>query len=200
MTDFERRIRERIDAEISPAQGRSGLAGCLLAGDGAGRLGSVPRARLALANLSTIEARADWETWQREAALQSKSGPVRRAQSESPEPPMLVLLRDHFGVMLAAAAVFSSLLFATAMIAAARSLWSGTNAAANPRSAAMEPLSRSAATIAPGKRRRAADSAVLPIRSGVAGTTTRRCGLAAARPIPDTWDGRQPATPRCRES
>ena len=70
-----------------------------------------------LESLSTPEARAEWDQWRRAADEQSKSGPVRRAKSESPEPPTLVLLRDYFGIMLTAAIVFSSLLFATAMIA-----------------------------------------------------------------------------------
>jgi hypothetical protein len=70
-----------------------------------------------LQNLSTPEARAEWDEWRQASEEQSQSGPVRRARSESPEPPTLVLLRDYFGIMLTAAIVFSSLLFATAMIA-----------------------------------------------------------------------------------
>ncbi len=68
-------------------------------------------------SLGTPEARAEWDEWRRAAAEQSQSGPVRRAKAQSPEPPTLVLLRDYFGIMLTAAIVFSSLLFATAMIA-----------------------------------------------------------------------------------
>jgi hypothetical protein len=74
------------------------------------------RARM-LESLSTPEAQAEWDQWRRVADEQSQTGPVRRAKSESPEPPTLVLLRDYFGIMLTAAIVFSSLLFATAMIA-----------------------------------------------------------------------------------
>jgi hypothetical protein len=74
------------------------------------------RARM-LESLGTPEAQVEWDAWRRAADEQSQSGPVRRAKSESPEPPTLVLLRDYFGIMLTAAIVFSSLLFATAMIA-----------------------------------------------------------------------------------
>jgi hypothetical protein len=73
------------------------------------------RAR-AMETLATPEARADWEEWRRAAAEQSEAGPVQRKVPASPEPPGLVLMRDHFGVMLAAAIIFGSVLFAIFMI------------------------------------------------------------------------------------
>ena len=78
-----------------------------------------------VASLDTPEARADWDAWRKAADEQSHTGPVRRAKTQSPEPPTLVLLRDYFGTMLAAALVFSSLLFATAMIAVRGALGAG---------------------------------------------------------------------------
>ena len=71
----------------------------------------------ALENLSTESAQADWDQWRREADEQSRTGPVRRAKADSPEPPMLVLLRDYFGIMMTGALVFSSLLLATLAVA-----------------------------------------------------------------------------------
>ncbi len=82
------------------------------------------RARV-LEDLGTPEARAEWEDWRRATLEQSQTGPVRRTEARSTEPPTLVLLRDYFGIMLAAAVVFSSLLFATAMIAVRGAYGSG---------------------------------------------------------------------------
>ncbi|HEX4142533.1 MAG TPA: hypothetical protein VHY91_03210 [Pirellulales bacterium] len=64
-------------------------------------------------SLDTPESRAAWEEW-RQAAAQSSAG-VQHAVPSSPEAPGLVLMRDHFGVMLAAAIVFGSVLFAVMM-------------------------------------------------------------------------------------
>jgi len=66
-------------------------------------------------SLNTPEARAAWEEWRQAAANSSHEGPVQRKTPSSPEPPGLVLMRDHFGVMLAAAIVFGSALFAIMM-------------------------------------------------------------------------------------
>ena len=71
-----------------------------------------PRSRL-VKRLSTPAAQEEWDAWRKTAEEQSQSGPVRRAKTRSPEPPTLVLLRDYFRTMLAAAIVFSSLLAAT---------------------------------------------------------------------------------------
>ena len=66
-------------------------------------------------SLDTPEARAAWEEWRQAAAEQNDKGPVQRKIPSSPEAPGLVLMRDHFGVMLAAAIVFGSVLFAVMM-------------------------------------------------------------------------------------
>lgn len=74
--------------------------------------------RVVLRQLSTPEAIAQWQAWRDAEPNQSDTGPVKRRPPSSPEPPALVLLRDHFSVMLAGALLFSSLLFGAIMIAA----------------------------------------------------------------------------------
>ena len=75
------------------------------------QLGTI-RANI-LASLSTPSAQAEWDKWRAEAV---KPGPVARRQPKSAEPPALVLLRDYYGVCLAAALFFSSLLFVVMML------------------------------------------------------------------------------------
>jgi hypothetical protein len=74
--------------------------------------------RVTLRTMGTPEARAEWEAWRASPPNQRTDLPVRRRVPPSAEPPSLVLMRDYFGVMLAAAIVFSSLLFAAIAIAA----------------------------------------------------------------------------------
>lgn len=64
---------------------------------------------------SGLEAQSDWNRFRDDMARLSKEGPVERRRPKSPEPPALVLMRDYFGVSLAAAAVFGSLLFVMLM-------------------------------------------------------------------------------------
>jgi hypothetical protein len=73
--------------------------------------------RLAFENFDTPEARAEWEAWREAPPNQRDDLPVKRRPPTSAEPPTLVLMRDYFGVMLTAAVVFSSLLFAALSIA-----------------------------------------------------------------------------------
>jgi len=48
-------------------------------------------------NLSTPQAQTSWNQWRAEAAQEDGShGPVQRVEPKSPEPPILVLLRDYF--------------------------------------------------------------------------------------------------------
>jgi hypothetical protein len=70
-----------------------------------------------LRTLDTPEARAEWEAWRNSPPNKQTDQPVKRRPPASPEPPALVLMRDYFGVMLTAALVFSSLLFAALTIA-----------------------------------------------------------------------------------
>jgi hypothetical protein len=66
----------------------------------------------ALAQLSTSESIADWQTWRNDVEQQqTKPGPVVRRTPKSTEPPALVLMRDHFAVSTASALVFSSALY-----------------------------------------------------------------------------------------
>jgi hypothetical protein len=69
-----------------------------------------------LRDLSTPEAKAQWEAWRQAEPNRTETGPVKRRPPASSEPPALVLLRDYFPVMLAAAVVFASLLFAAIAI------------------------------------------------------------------------------------
>jgi hypothetical protein len=70
-------------------------------------------------NNSTPEVQASWQEWQKDAAKQDGkpgSGPVKRRTPSSSEPPFVVLLRDHFGVVQAAAVVFSAVLYLFGLI------------------------------------------------------------------------------------
>jgi hypothetical protein len=62
--------------------------------------------------LNTEKGQHDWDEWRHEAADQAAGkGPVARREPKSPEPPLVVLMRDYFAVCLGGALVFSSLLF-----------------------------------------------------------------------------------------
>ena len=65
----------------------------------------------------SVESRAAWDTWRRTAEKQAETPQsVRRSIPRSSEPPTLVLLRDHFGVCVAASVTISSALYwATAL-------------------------------------------------------------------------------------
>lgn len=70
-------------------------------------------------NNSTPAAQASWEKYREDAAKQdgtAGSGPVKRKVPKSSEPPFVVLLRDHFGVVQVAAVVFSTVLYLFALI------------------------------------------------------------------------------------
>lgn len=70
-------------------------------------------------NNSTPEVQESWEKFREDAAKQdgkAGSGPVKRRVPKSAEPPFVVLLRDHFGVVQAAAVVFSTVLYLFALI------------------------------------------------------------------------------------
>ncbi len=71
----------------------------------------------ALSQLTTPEAQAEWQAWRQAEPNQTETGGVKRRPPSSSEPPALVLLRDHFAVMLFGAVFFSSLLFGAVMIA-----------------------------------------------------------------------------------
>jgi hypothetical protein len=80
-------------------------------------IGSVYYARRqALAIYGTGQAQAEWDAWRDEARkMADQPSPVKRRVPQSPEPPALVLMRDHFAACLALALVLSTVLFATFM-------------------------------------------------------------------------------------
>jgi hypothetical protein len=81
-------------------------------------VGMLQLRNVTLRTLGTPEARAEWQAWRDAPPNQRTDLPVRRRPPSSAEPPALVLMRDYFGVMMTAAVVFSSLLFAAITIAA----------------------------------------------------------------------------------
>jgi hypothetical protein len=85
-----------------------------------------------LRSLDTPEAQAEWNAW-REAPPNVRTDlPVRRHPPSSDEPPALILMRDYFPVMMAAAVVFGSLLFAAIALAARGALWRDRPHASSP--------------------------------------------------------------------
>ena len=80
------------------------------------------RARM-IAQLDTPEAQAEWERWRDDVRAQAEQGgPVQRRVPSSPEPNLLVLLRDHFPMCLATVVFFSSLLYFI-LVFLARGAW-----------------------------------------------------------------------------
>jgi len=66
----------------------------------------------ALFQSSSLTSVSDWKKTREEMREeQSKHGPVERRMPKSDEPPALVLMRDHFAVMMVGALLFSSLLY-----------------------------------------------------------------------------------------
>ena len=88
--------------------------------------------RVTLRTMDTPAARAQWDAWRAAPPNQRTDLPVRRHPPSSDEPPSLVMMRDHFPVMMATAVVFGSLLFATIMWAARRALWRDRPHASSP--------------------------------------------------------------------
>lgn len=72
--------------------------------------------RQALTIYGTPSEQRHWDQWRGDAKkMAEQPGPVKRREPKSTEPPALVLMRDHFGVCLALAALLSSVLFGTFM-------------------------------------------------------------------------------------
>ncbi|HEV3417629.1 MAG TPA: hypothetical protein VG056_12470 [Pirellulales bacterium] len=58
-----------------------------------------------------------WQDWVKsEVNRDSVSGPIQRAPPKSPEPPMLVLMRDHFGVIFCASVIFPAIIIGFMLI------------------------------------------------------------------------------------
>jgi hypothetical protein len=66
----------------------------------------------AISAFSTPQAQQQWNDWRAAAKQQADQGPVQRRTPKSDEPPSLVLLRDHFPVVVTATVVFTSALYA----------------------------------------------------------------------------------------
>lgn len=71
-----------------------------------------------IARMSTPEAQADWDRWHDEwsEANRPRQESGEQVWEKSPEPNLLVLLRDYFGTCLFAAVFFSTVLFLVIMI------------------------------------------------------------------------------------
>jgi hypothetical protein len=78
--------------------------------------GMLQLRRATLRTMDTPQARADWQAWRDAPPNQRDDLPVKRRPPSSNEPPSLILMRDHFPVMMSAAVVFGSLLFAAITI------------------------------------------------------------------------------------
>ena len=79
--------------------------------------GALVRARQnALDTYGSDEAQTEWDQWRTDAKdMAMGAGPVKRREPKSPEPPALVLMRDHFAACLGLALVLSTVLFGTFM-------------------------------------------------------------------------------------
>jgi len=70
-----------------------------------------------LREMDTPEARAEWQAWRESTPNQAVDGPVKRSPPTTDEPPQLLLMRDHFTVVMSGTVLFSSLLFVSIMYA-----------------------------------------------------------------------------------
>lgn len=90
--------------------------------------GLIQARRHVIATLGTPEAKAEWQIWKAETERQAKEpGPVRRKPVKSDEPPLLILLRDHFAGVALGVATITSFLYAFCVVIA-RGLTSGRRA------------------------------------------------------------------------
>ena len=71
-----------------------------------------------LASFDTPEQRALWAEWKNEAPQVGRShkNPVEHPEPKADEPPGLLLMRDHFPVVISAGVIFGSLLFGVTMV------------------------------------------------------------------------------------
>lgn len=71
----------------------------------------------AVEQLSTPEARTAWSAWKRDVEVQQPTAVVQRRVPKSDEPPWLILMRDHFSVMLVTFMVAAALAYGFALLA-----------------------------------------------------------------------------------
>jgi hypothetical protein len=75
------------------------------------------RQRFLADDAEAAKDRQSWQQWREEAAKQDGSrGPVQRAVPPSAEPPMVVLMRDHFATILGASIVFPAIIIGFVLI------------------------------------------------------------------------------------
>ncbi len=106
-------VRRRVWRRVAWGLGYVAMLAALVFGIFAAR-------RTALDPSSQAANTRHWREFRQALREQAKSGPVARRslEKEIPEPPTLVLLRDHFGVCLTAGVVFLSLLYGMLIVAA----------------------------------------------------------------------------------
>jgi hypothetical protein len=68
-------------------------------------------------DLSTPQARAEWQAWREAAPNLPNAAPVRRQAPTTEDPAALVLMRDRFAAVMAAAVVFTTLFYVVMMVA-----------------------------------------------------------------------------------
>lgn len=76
-------------------------------------VGGIVEARhRTLATLASPEARAEWDAWRDETReLSTSDGPMKRREAKAVEPPLLILLRDHFGAAVGSTIVAVTLFY-----------------------------------------------------------------------------------------
>jgi hypothetical protein len=80
-----------------------------------------------IADLSTPQARADWEAWRKKVAEKQDDPVVQRRIPKSDEPPHLVLMRDYFFGMLGSLALVVTFLYGF-LVLVVRGAWRRTPA------------------------------------------------------------------------
>jgi hypothetical protein len=67
--------------------------------------------------MATAQGKADWQAWREETAKQAHGkGPVARREQTTAEPPLVILMRDHYATCLGGALVFTTVLFGVMVI------------------------------------------------------------------------------------
>jgi hypothetical protein len=68
--------------------------------------------RRTLTMQSSPEAQADWDAWRAKTReLSTSNDPMKRREAKAPEPPLLILMRDHFGAAVGSTVVAVTLFY-----------------------------------------------------------------------------------------
>jgi hypothetical protein len=74
--------------------------------------GVVEARRRTLASQSSPESQAAWKAWRdKTRELSTSNDPMKRREAKAPEPPLLILLRDHFGAAVGSTVVAVTLFY-----------------------------------------------------------------------------------------